>query len=275
MNEPIVNNKSTSEEKKDDFLSFGRYKIASRLIIGSGKYKSLEMMRECIYASGTSMITVAIRRVNLEDRSESSFMNFIPQDILILPNTAGCYTAHDAIRTARLARELLETDLVKLEVLGDSETLLPDTEQLLQATKTLVKDGFTVLPYTNDDPIMAKKLVDAGASAIMPLAAPIGSGQGILNPLNIQFIRSSITSVPVIIDAGVGTASDAASAMELGADGILMNTAIAEAKNAVQMAQAMRLGTEAGRLAYLAGRMPKKTAASPSSPVAGTMGANK
>jgi thiazole synthase len=260
---------------EQDVLKIGRYQLTSRLILGSGKYKSFEQMTECLQAAQTGMVTVAIRRVNLQDESEASFRNAIPKGMLILPNTAGCYNLQDTLRTARLARELLNTDLIKLEVLGDPETLLPDTELLLEATKILVKEDFTVLPYTNDDLIAARKLVDAGAAAVMPLAAPIGSGQGILNPLNIQLIREKIKSVPVIVDAGVGTASDAAAAMELGVDGILMNTAVAEAKDPVQMANAMRLATQAGRIAYLAGRMPKRTHAAPSSPTVNVISEKK
>ncbi len=256
---------------ENDVLKFGRYHLSSRLIVGTGKYKTLDLMKSCMEGSGASMVTVAVRRVNLQDRSETSFWTYIPKNMTILPNTAGCYNLQDTLRTARLARELLETDLIKLEVLGDPQTLLPDTEVLLQATKTLVQEGFTVLPYTNDDPIMARKLVEAGAAAVMPLGAPIGSGQGILNPLNIRFIREIVTSVPVIVDAGVGTASDAALAMEMGIDGILMNTAIAEAQDPEKMAEAMKLATEAGRLAFQAGRMQKRGHASPSSPVKGTI----
>ena len=258
---------------QDAGVRFGRYQLSSRLILGSGKYKTLDLMKQCLEASGASMVTVAIRRVNLQDHSETSFFSYIPKGMMILPNTAGCYNLQDTLRTARLARELLETDLVKLEVLGDPQTLLPDTEVLLDATRTLVKEGFTVLPYTNDDPIVARKLVDLGAAAVMPLAAPIGSGQGILNPLNIRFIRDVVKSVPVIVDAGVGTASDAAFAMELGVDGILMNTAIAEAKDPLRMATAMRLATEAGRLAFLSGRMARRDTAAASSPVQGIIGA--
>lgn len=264
-----------SNSPETETLKIGRYELSSRLILGTGKYQSLELMKASLEASKTAMVTVAIRRVNLQDRSEASFLGAIPKNITLLPNTAGCYNLQDTLRTARLARELLETDLIKLEVLGDPQTLLPDTELLLQATKTLVNEGFVVLPYTNDDPIMARKLVEAGAAAVMPLAAPIGSGQGILNPLNIQFLRQVVTSVPVIVDAGVGTASDAAVAMELGVDGILMNTAIAEATDPVKMATAMALATQAGRLAYLAGRMPKRFLASASSPTQGTIGASK
>ncbi|MCB4755687.1 MAG: thiazole synthase [Elusimicrobia bacterium] len=258
----------------DEILQIGRTQLSSRLIVGSGKYKSLEVMRRCLEVSGTSMVTVAIRRVNLQDTSDSSFRAAIPKQVMILPNTAGCYNVQDAIRTARLARELLETDLIKLEILGDPSTLLPDTELLLHATRILVKEGFTVLPYTNDDPIMAQKLVEAGAAAVMPLAAPIGSGLGILNPVNIRLIRETISSVPVIVDAGVGTASDATVAMELGIDGLLMNTAIAEAQDPVKMALAMKQATEAGRLSFLAGRIQKRFQASPSSPSQGLIQGN-
>ncbi len=240
----------------------------SRLILGTGKYKTLELMKEALLAADPAMVTVAVRRVDLADKSSQSFWKFLPEGLPILPNTAGCYNAEDAIRTARLAREALNTDLIKLEVIGDPKTLFPDVEATLQATKVLVKEGFTVLPYTSDDPIMAKRLEEAGAATIMPLAAPIGSGQGILNPLPVQFILEQ-AKVPVIVDAGVGTASDAAVAMELGAAGVLMNTAVAEAKDAVTMALAMKLAVEAGRLAYLAGRMPKKYGAFASSPTAG------
>jgi thiazole synthase len=240
----------------------------SRLILGTGKYKSFELMKEALIAADPAMVTVAVRRVNLSDKSSQSFWNYLPAGLPILPNTAGCYTADDALRTARLAREALETNLIKIEVIGDPKTLFPDVEATLQATRILVKEGFTVLPYTSDDPIVAKRLEEAGAATIMPLASPIGSGQGILNPLPVRFILEQ-AKVPVIVDAGVGTASDAAQAMELGAAGVLMNTAVAEAQNPVTMAQAMRLGVEAGRLAYLAGRMPKKYSGSASSPTAG------
>jgi thiazole synthase len=240
----------------------------SRLILGTGKYKTLELMKEALLIADPAMVTVAIRRVDLSDKSSQSFWNYLPKGMPILPNTAGCYTAEDAIRTARLAREVLETDLIKVEVIGDPKTLFPDVEATLQATRILVKEGFTVLPYTSDDPIIARRLEEAGAATIMPLAAPIGSGRGILNPLPVQFILEQ-SKVPVIVDAGVGTASDAASAMELGVAGMLMNTAVAEAKDPVAMALAMKLAVEAGRLAYLAGRMPKKIYASASSPTQG------
>jgi thiazole synthase len=260
---------------EEDGIQIGPIKLASRLILGSGKYKSLDVMKQCLLQSGTNMVTVAVRRINLEDRSEESFWTYIPDNVHILPNTAGCYTLEDTLRTARIARELCQTDLIKLEVLGDPKTLLPDTELLLQATKQLVKEKFIVLPYTNDDPIMSRKLVEAGASAVMPLASPIGSGLGLLNPHNIRLIRESITTVPVIVDAGVGVASDAALTMEIGVDGILMNTAIAESENPTQMALAMKLATQAGRLAYVARRMPKRGVASPSSPTQGLISDKK
>lgn len=244
---------------------------SSRLITGTGKYKTFALMKEALQTSGSQMVTVAIRRISLADRSPESFYESIPKGMDILPNTAGCYNLEDALRTARLAREVAQTDLIKLEILGDPKTLLPDTIALLEGTKILVKEGFKVLPYTNDDPILAKKLEDAGASAVMPLAAPIGSGQGILNPFNIQMILESVKSVPIIVDAGVGTASDAAIAMELGAEGVLMNTAIAEAKDPALMAKAMKMAIEAGRLAFLAGRMPKRPYAAASSPQTGTV----
>jgi thiazole synthase len=240
----------------------------SRLILGTGKYKTLDLMRKALLAADPAMVTVAVRRVDMTDKSSQSFWKFLPKGLPILPNTAGCYTAEEAIRTARLAREALETNLVKIEVIGDPITLYPDVQATLDATKVLVKEGFTVLPYTSDDPIMARRLEDAGAATIMPLAAPIGSGQGILNPLPVRFILDQ-AKVPVIVDAGVGTASDAAAAMELGVAGVLMNTAVAEAQDCVTMAYAMKLAVESGRFAYLAGRMPKKFGASASSPTAG------
>src|ERR1051325_6946213 len=225
----------------------------SRLIVGTGKYRSFAEMKRCHEASGAEMVTVAVRRVNLTDRSKESLLDYIDRDkLFILPNTAGCYTADDAIRTARLAREVGLSNWVKLEVIGDEKTLFPDNAGLLEATKVLVKEGFVVLPYTNDDVVNARKLIDAGASAVMPLAAPIGSGLGVQNPANLRIMREMITEVPMIVDAGVGTASDAAVAMELGADAVLMNTAIAEAQDAAKMATAMKLAIQAGRLAYQA-----------------------
>lgn len=256
-------------------LKIGSHTFLSRLILGTGKYPSPEVMKEALEASGAELITVAVRRVDLNAREKDPILgNLDPGRYTILPNTAGCYTAEEAIRVARLARAAGLSNLIKLEVLGDSQTLLPDTQQLLEATRVLVKEGFIVMPYTNDDPIMAKKLVEAGAACVMPLAAPIGSGQGILNPLNIRFIREAV-KVPVIVDAGVGTASDAAMAMELGVDGVLMNTGVAGAQDPVAMAQAMRLAVEAGRLAFLAGRIPRKAFGSPSSPTKGMVGANE
>jgi thiazole synthase len=245
----------------------------SRLIVGTGKYRSFEEMARCHAASGAEMVTVAVRRVNLTDRSKESLLDHIDRSrIFILPNTAACYTADEAIRTARLAREVGLSNWVKLEVIGDQKTLFPDNEGLLEATRVLVKEGFVVLPYTNDDVVNARKLIDAGASAVMPLAAPIGSGMGVQNPANLMIMREMITEVPLIVDAGVGTASDAAVAMELGADGVLMNTAIAEAQDAEKMAVAMKLAVEAGRLAWEAGRIQKKLYASASSPLAGVVG---
>ncbi len=242
----------------------------SRLIIGTGKYPSFELMRRAHEASGASIVTVAVRRVNLSDRSRESMLDSIDTDrFTLLPNTAGCYTADEAVRTARLGREAGLSELVKLEVIGDEKTLFPDNDGLLEATRTLVKEGFVVLPYTTDDLVLAKKLRDAGAAAVMPLGAPIGSGLGIRNPVNLRLLLEEITDIPVIVDAGVGTASDAAIAMELGADGVLMNTAISGAGDPVAMARAMRLAVEAGRLAWAAGRIPRKLYATASSPLEG------
>jgi thiazole synthase len=241
----------------------------SRLIVGTGKYKSGQETSRAIEASGAEMVTVAVRRVNL-DRSKESLLDFIdPKRYFLLPNTAGCYTADEAIRTARLGREVGLSDWVKIEVIGDQQTLYPDVQATIEATRILVKEGFTVLPYTSDDIVVAKRLLDAGASAIMPLGAPIGSGMGIQNQANIQILREMITSVPLIVDAGVGTASDAAVAMELGADAVLMNSGIAHAEDPVLMAAAMKHGVIAGRQAYLAGRMPRKLYATASSPLHG------
>jgi thiazole synthase len=247
--------------------------FSSRLLVGTGKYRSFHEMARCHEASGAEVVTVAVRRVNLSDRSKESLLDFIDRDkMFILPNTAACYTADDAIRTARLGREAGLSHWVKLEVIGDEKTLFPDNEGLLEATRVLAKEGFVVLPYTTDDLVNARKLIDAGAAAVMPLAAPIGSGLGIQNVTNLRIMREMITEVPLIVDAGVGTASDAAIAMELGADGVLMNTAIAAADDAVKMAEAMKLAVQAGRLAYEAGRMEKKLYASASSPMAGVIG---
>lgn len=255
-------------EQYDEPLTLGVREFRSRLIVGTGKYPSFGLMREAIEASGAEIVTVALRRVSLPGQGESLLDYIDPAKYTILPNTAGCYTADEAVRTAFLAREAGLGEMVKLEVIGDQRTLFPDVVGLLEATKTLVQEGFTVLPYTNDDPITANKLEDLGAAAVMPLAAPIGSGMGIRNPYNIKIIMESV-SVPVIVDAGVGTASDASLAMELGCHGVLMNTAIAGARDPVAMAHAMRLAVHAGRLAYKAGRISKKLYATASSPLEG------
>ena len=247
--------------------------FSSRLIIGTGKYPSPQVMQQAHEASGADMATVAVRRVNISDRTKESLLDYIDTaKIFLLPNTAGCYTADEAVRTARLGREAGLSNWVKLEVIGDEATLFPDNEGLLEATRILVKEGFVVLPYTSDDLVVCRKLVDAGAAAVMPLGAPIGSGLGIQNPNNIRIIREFITSVPVIVDAGVGTASDAALAMELGADGVLMNTAIAGAANPAAMAEAMNYAVRAGRLAYTSGRITRKAYATASSPADGLIG---
>lgn len=249
-------------------LRFGRREFHSRLIVGTGKYPDYHVMQKALEASGAEIVTVAVRRVNL-DRTQESLLDYIDtKKYTLLPNTAGCYTAEEAVQYARLAREVGMSEMVKLEVIGDQRTLFPDTEELLKATRILVKDGFVVLPYTNDDPVMARKLEEAGAAAVMPLGAPIGSGLGIRNPHNIIIILQAV-QVPVIVDAGVGTASDAAVALELGCDGVLMNTGIAGAKDPVIMAEAMRKAVEAGRLAYLAGRIPKKLYATASTTMEG------
>ncbi len=260
---------SVDETLADKFEIAG-HTLTSRLIVGTGKYRSFEEMKAAHRASGAEMVTVAVRRVPL-DRSEESFLDHLDPSLKILPNTAGCYDAETAIRTARLAREALQTDLIKLEVIGDQTTLFPDNEQTLEAARVLVKEGFIVLPYFTDDLIMAKKLLDAGCAAVMPLAAPIGSGLGVQNPANLRIMREQLPDATIIVDAGVGTASDAAIAMELGADAILMNTAIAEARDSVRMAKAMRLAIEAGRLAFNAGRMPKRLYANASSPLTGVV----
>ncbi len=242
----------------------------SRLIVGTGKYRSFPEMKLCHEASGADMVTVAVRRVNLTDKTKESLLDYIDREkMFILPNTAACYTADEAIRTARLGREVGLSNWVKLEVIGDQRTLFPDNQGLLEATAVLAKEGFVVLPYTTDDLVNAKRLIDAGAAAVMPLAAPIGSGLGIQNTTNLRIMREMITEVPLIVDAGVGTASDATVAMELGYDGILMNTAIAEAQDAEKMAVAMKHAVVAGRLAFEAARMGKRLYASASSPMTG------
>lgn len=243
----------------------------SRLLIGSARYPNIQVMLKAIEASGAEMVTVGIRRINLNDPSGEGVLDLLDRTrYTILPNTAGCYTAKDAVLTARLAREALETDLIKLEVIGDERTLFPDVTGLLEAADMLVREGFTVLPYCNDDPITCKKLEDIGCAAVMPLGAPIGSGMGIQNPYNIQIILDTVT-VPVLVDAGVGTASDAAVAMELGCHGVLLNTAVAGARDPVKMAEAMRKAIEAGRLAYEAGRIPRKLYATASTPMEGAV----
>jgi thiazole synthase len=256
----------------NDVLKIGSFEFHSRLFIGTGKYKDVAETRAALRASGADVVTVALRRVDLKDRSEGSMMELVmSKRWTILPNTAGCFTADDAVRTLRLARELGISELVKLEVIGNKDTLYPDNEQTLQAAKVLVREGFTVLPYCIDDPVVCQKLEDLGCAAVMPLAAPIGSGLGIRNPYNLRIILER-AKVPVIVDAGVGTASDASIAMELGCDGVLMNTAVAEAKNPVLMAEAMREAVASGRKAFLAGRMPMRLYATASSPVTGLIG---
>jgi thiazole synthase len=246
--------------------------FTSRLLVGTGKYRSFHEMARCHAASGAEVVTVAVRRVNLSDRSSESLLDYIDRSkLFILPNTAGCYTADDAVRVAMLGREAGLSNWVKLEVIGDQKTLFPDNAGLLEATRELVKEGFVVLPYTTDDLISARRLIDAGAAAVMPLGAPIGSGLGIQNTTNLKILREMITEVPLIVDAGVGTASDAAIAMELGFDGVLMNTAIAAAEDSERMAVAMKLAVEAGRYAFEAGRMEKRLYASASSPLSGVI----
>ena len=262
---------ATPNDRTSTLVIAGR-EFRSRLIVGTGKYPSFQVMKEAHEASGADMVTVAVRRVDLSARGPENLLDHIDtRRYFILPNTAACYTVDEAVRTARLGREAGLSNWVKLEVIGDEKTLYPDTEGLLAATRTLVKEGFIVLPYTNDDVVVARKLEDAGAAAVMPLAAPIGSGLGVQNRLNLELIRDSIR-LPMIVDAGVGTASDAAVALELGADGVLMNTAIAAAREPARMARAMKLAVEAGREAFLAGRMPRKPYASASSPQDGVVG---
>ncbi len=258
----------------DDTLRIGSFSFRSRLFAGTGKFSDPAIARAALRESGTEVVTVAVRRVDLSARGEDSILGMLREGgYTVLPNTAGCYTAEDAIRTARLAREMLETPLLKLEVIGDEKTLFPDVPATLEAARVLVNEGFTVLPYFNDDPVAARRLEDMGCAAVMPLAAPIGSGLGVRNPYNIEIIVKH-ANVPVIVDAGVGTASDAAIAMELGVDGLLMNTAIASAKDPVRMARAMKNAVLAGRDAFLAGRIPKKLYATASSPITGVIGSD-
>jgi len=254
----------------NSILKIGKYEFTSRLIVGSGKYDSFEMTKEATLASGSELITVAVRRLNITDPNKENLRDtFAATDVKFLPNSAGCVTAQEAITTFRLTREATGIDLIKLEVIGDTQkTLYPDVLETIEACKVLSKEGFTIMAYTSDDPIMAKRLEDAGADAIMPLAAPIGSGLGIQNPYNVAFIKDAV-SLPIVVDAGIGCASDAATAMELGADAVLTNTAIAQAKDPIAMAQAMKHAVIAGRMSYLAGRIPKRPYATASSPVDG------
>jgi thiazole synthase len=275
MEQSETRNPATGSKPAGAGLSFAGRSFRSRLLVGTGKYKDFDQMARALEETGAEIVTVAIRRVSLERGKGESLLDYVdPARYTLLPNTAGCYTAEDAVLTARLAREALGTNLIKLEVIGDRVTLFPDNRGLLQAAETLVQDGFTVLPYTSDDPIICKQLVDLGCPVVMPLAAPIGSGLGIRNPYNLKIILETI-QVPVIVDAGVGTASDVAIAMELGCDGVLLNTAIAGAQDPIRMARAMRLAVEAGRLAYEAGRIPRKLYASASSPLEGVVSATR
>lgn len=261
------------DSKCGDPLVIGSMELTSRLLLGTSGYPNMQVLLESIAASGTELITVAIRRINLADEQQEGFLSTIRSlPVNLLPNTAGCYTAREAVLVAELAREALETDLIKLEVIGDDETLMPDTEQLLKAASELIMSGFTVMAYANDDPITCRKLADMGCAAVMPLASPIGSGMGIVNPYNLQLIRDLIRDVPLLVDAGIGTASDAARAMELGYDGVLLNTAVSNAKHPVQMAAAMRHAVMGGRLAYRGGRIPQRFYAQASSPVEGRVG---
>lgn len=269
MAEDVQTNGSVGAEA-DDPLVIGDQSFSSRVIAGTSRYPSPQVMLDALDATGAELVTVAIRRVNVEDPAPESHLELIRRaGYDVLPNTAGCYTAREAVLVAHLAREALDTDLIKLEVIGDDETLMPDVEQLLEAAKTLVDDGFTVLAYSNDDPITCRKLADLGCAAVMPLGSPIGSGMGIVNPYNLRIIRETVEETPLIVDAGIGTASDAAKAMELGYDGILLNTAIAQAQHPVEMAHAMRQAVEAGRHAYRAGRIPRRLYAQASSPSEG------
>jgi thiazole synthase len=256
-----------------DPLQIGPLTLTSRVLVGTSRYPSMQTMLDALEASGAEVVTVGVRRLNLRETEGESLLGLLREaGYTLLPNTAGCFTAREAVLTAQLAREALETDLVKLEVIGDDETLYPDVEQLLRAARDLVADGFQVLAYANDDPITCRKLADLGCAAVMPLASPIGSGMGVLNPYTLRLIREALPEVPLIVDAGLGTASDAAQAMELGYDGVLLNTAISQAEHPVRMARAVRLATEAGRLAYLAGRIPRRLYAQASTPEEGMVG---
>lgn len=265
-----VHSNGTVTAAADDPLVIGDWTFDSRLILGTSRYPNPQVMLDALAASGTELVTVAIRRVNVENPSPESHLELIQQGgYEVLPNTAGCYTAREAVLVAQLAREALDTDLIKLEVIGDDETLMPDVEQLLDAAKTLIDDGFTVLAYANDDPITCRKLANMGCAAVMPLGSPIGSGMGLVNPYNLRIIREEVDDTPLLVDAGIGTASDAVTAMELGYDGILLNTAIAQAQHPVEMARSMRLAVDAGRHAHRAGRIPRRLYAQESSPTEG------
>ncbi|MFB6249916.1 MAG: thiazole synthase [Salinibacter sp.] len=269
MADPLQANGTTATEA-DEALVLGDYRFSSRLVVGTSRYPNPQVMLDALEATGTELVTVAIRRVNVENPAPESHLDLLRRGgYQVLPNTAGCYTAREAVLVAQLAREALGTDLIKLEVIGDDETLMPDVEQLLDAAETLVDDGFTVLAYANDDPITCRKLADLGCAAVMPLGSPIGSGMGLVNPYNLRIIREVIEDTPLIVDAGIGTASDAATAMELGYDGVLLNTAIAEAQHPVEMAHAMRMAVAAGRHAARAGRIPRRLYAQASSPAEG------
>ncbi len=254
----------------DEVLEIGPYEFSSRLLVGTARYPNYQVMMEALEASGAELVTVAIRRIDIEASVGSGVLDLVMDDYTLLPNTAGCYTAKDAVLTAQLAREALDTDLIKLEVIADDETLLPDGEELLKAARQLVDDDFVVMAYTNDDPVLCRKLQEVGCAAVMPLGSPIGSGMGIRNPYNFRIIRDEL-EVPMLVDAGVGTSSDAALAMELGCDGVLLNSAIAGAEQPVEMARAFRLAVESGRLAYRSGRIPKRLYAQASSPLQGVV----
>jgi len=273
MAESIVQNGAEPDEAADEPLVIGEHTFSSRLIVGTSRYPNPQVMMDALAAAGAELVTVAIRRVNVNDPAEESHLDLLQRGgYRVLPNTAGCYTAKEAVLVAQLAREALGTDLIKLEVIGDDETLMPDVEQLLKAARQLIDDGFTVLAYANDDPITCRKLADMGCAAVMPLASPIGSGMGLVNPYNLRIVRELIDDTPLIVDAGIGTASDATMAMELGYDGVLLNTAIAQAQHPVQMARAMRHAVTAGRLANQSGRIPRRLYAQASSPTEGRVG---
>lgn len=272
MAEDVLQN-GTATQAHDDPLVIGEHTFASRLIVGTSRYPNPQVMMDALEAAEAELVTVAIRRVNMEAPAEESHLDLLQRGgYEVLPNTAGCYTAKEAVLVAQLAREALGTDLIKLEVIGDDETLMPDVEQLLKAAQQLIDDGFTVLAYANDDPITCRKLADMGCAAVMPLASPIGSGMGLVNPYNLRIIRELIDDTPLIVDAGIGTASDATTAMELGYDGVLLNTAIAQAQHPAAMARAMRYAVTAGRLAHRAGRIPQRLYAQASSPMGGRVG---